>query len=373
MNDIRRQEFIVYSVAWTIVFAVPIALDYLATATSSVTFSWTAVCIMWLGILPFFLLFLVHDLLLSPLLVRRKRYFTYAVCVTVLIGLLVFGLSSDLWRECRLRLSESAHVYYLMPPPPRHEPHGEAMHPEVMLEVFNPVLMVNLVVAMMMVGLNIGVKMFFKAQRDERVMHEIEHQSLEKELEYLKYQINPHFYMNTLTNIYALVDLDPKKARTAILDLSKMMRYVLREGAETFVPLAHDVDFMRHYLSLMRLRYVDGVDVEVSLPDDCGQATVPPLLFVTFVENAFKHGISYRSRSFVRIVLTVEDGNVLFRCTNSRHADDHHGTGIGLDNVRRRLHLIYGEDSLLTIEQPEGQFDVSLKIPASHDQMHCNG
>lgn len=373
MNDIRRQETIVYSVAWTIVFAVPIALDYLATATSSVTFSWTAVCIMWIGILPFFLLFLVHDLLLSPLLVRQKRYTLYTVCVTALVVVLVACLSSDLWRECRLRLSESAHVYYLMPPPPRHEPHGIGGHPEVVLEVFNPVLMVNLVVALMMVGLNIGVKMFFKAQRDERVMHEIEHQSLEKELEYLKYQINPHFYMNTLTNIYALVDIDPKKARTAILDLSRMMRYVLREGAETLVPLAHDVDFMRHYLSLMRLRYVDGVDVEISLPDDCGHAAVPPLLFVTFVENAFKHGISYRSRSFVRIALTVEDGSVLFRCTNSRHADDKHGTGIGLDNVRRRLHLIYGENSQLSIEQPEGQFDVSLKIPASHDQMHCNG
>lgn len=373
MTDIRRQETIVYSVAWTIIFAIPIVLDYLATATSSVTFSWTAVCIMWLGILPFFLLFIVHDILVSPLLVQHKRYSAYVLCVTVLIVLVVACLSTDVWRDCRLHLSESAKVYYLMPPPPRHQPQNGPMHPEVMIEVFNPVQMVNIVVSLLTVGLNVGVKMFFKAQRDERVMHEIEHQSLQKELEYLKYQINPHFYMNTLTNIYALVELDPKKARTAILDLSRMMRYVLREGSETFVPLAHDVEFMRHYLSLMRLRYVDGVDVEISLPEDCGHASVPPLLFVTFVENAFKHGISYRSRSFVRISLTVDDDNVLFRCTNSRHADDKHGTGIGLENVRRRLHLIYGEDSLLAIEQPEGQFDVSLKIPATHDQMHSNG
>lgn len=266
-------------------------------------------------------------------------------------------------------------VVLFKPPPPHPEPHPartEEWFPD-RFEVINPHALVNCVVLLMMLGVNIGVKMFFKVQRDERTMREVERQSLEKELEYLKYQINPHFFMNTLANIDALVEIDPKKARTSILDLSRMMRYALSEGAKTLVPLCHDIDFMRHYLSLMRLRYVKGVNVSVDFPKNDNGVSIPPLLFVTFIENAFKHGISYRDASFVDIQLTVDDNNVRFHCVNSRHADDKHGTGIGLENVRRRLNLIYGTRYKLHIEQPEGKYELSLIIPKDYDKVPCNG
>lgn len=375
MTTSRRQEAAVYAVAWGIVYAVPVVLTYLATASTAAHFSWQSVMVMWVGLAPFAGLFLIHDLLVSPLMVKHKRYTLYGVCSLLLVALFMWGVTSRPWREYRFRQFDRADVVFLKPPPPAPEHARDAFsdsRPEI-LDVLNPHELVNCAVALMMLGLNIGVKMFFKAQRDERIVREVERQSLEKELEYLKYQINPHFFMNTLANIHALVEIDSKKAREAILDLSRMMRYVLREGAATFVPLAHDVDFMRHYLSLMRLRYVDKVDVSVDFPAVPGDVCVPPLLFVTFVENAFKHGISYREPSFVSLALSVGSGVVSFRCANSRHADDVRGTGIGLDNVRRRLGLIYGGRYTLEITQPEGRYEVSLTIPIDHDQVLSNG
>lgn len=371
----RFQETSFYVAAWFFVFTVPIALVYMTTANAREHFTWNSVFVMWVGLLPFLLAFIVHDLLITPVLLKLKKGLLYLACSLALVALFMVATTSSTWRDFRQHQLMGTRVVLFKPPPPHPEPHPartEEWFPD-RFEVINPHALVNCVVLLMMLGVNIGVKMFFKVQRDERTMREVERQSLEKELEYLKYQINPHFFMNTLANIDALVEIDPKKARTSILDLSRMMRYALSEGAKTLVPLCHDIDFMRHYLSLMRLRYVKGVNVSVDFPKNDNGVSIPPLLFVTFIENAFKHGISYRDASFVDIQLTVDDNNVRFHCVNSRHADDKHGTGIGLENVRRRLNLIYGTRYKLHIEQPEGKYELSLIIPKDYDKVPCNG
>ena len=375
LSSTRFQETCFYLAVWATVFTVPIALVYITSANAGEEFKWRSVTIMWMGLLPFLVAFLVHDTLLTPILLRHKRSLVYLACSAALVAVVMLCIMSHPWMSMRQRQLESTRVVLFKPPPPGPEPHG-GRHGEWApdrFEIISPHDLVNGVVLIMMLGVNIGVKMFFKVQRDERTMREVERQSLEKELEYLKYQINPHFFMNTLANIDALVEIDPQKARTSLLDLSRMMRYALSEGARTFVPLSHDIEFMRHYLSLMRLRYVKGVDVKVELPQTDCCASVPPLLFVTFIENAFKHGISYREQSFVDISLTVDDQSVRFHCTNSRHADDKPGTGIGLDNVRRRLNLIYGSRYKLDISQPEGIYELSLIIPKDYDKVPCNG
>ena len=179
--------------------------------------------------------------------------------------------------------------------------------------------------------------------------------------------------MNTLNNIHALVDIDPEKAKTSIVDLSKLMRYVLYEGNHPMVPLGRDVDFLRNYLKLMQLRYTDHVSISVSIPDELPDSLIAPMLLITFVENAFKHGVSYQQQSFVSIKLQAEDQRLLFSCRNSKKQADQTSTqpaskrisecGVGLANVKKRLDLLYGRNYTLDIKDEAETYNVELNIP----------
>jgi LytS/YehU family sensor histidine kinase len=165
--------------------------------------------------------------------------------------------------------------------------------------------------------------------------------------------------MNTLNNIHALVDIDTGKAKSTIVELSKLMRYVLYEASNKTILLLREVQFLENYVTLMSLRYPEKVSIEVP------EVQIPPLLFISFVENAFKHGVSYRKESFVHVVMQLEEGNRLaFRCTNSTGTssdEQHHG--IGLENIRKRLRLLFGNDYTLSITEEDDKFDVLLIIP----------
>ena len=192
----------------------------------------------------------------------------------------------------------------------------------------------------------------------------LEKENLEQQLEYLKYQINPHFFMNTLNNIHALVDIDPEKAKDTILELSKMMRFVLYEGDKKGVPITREFDFIRNYITLMRLRYTDKVEVKVELPAETPDYELPPLMLITFIENAFKHGISYQHDSFIHVKAGIEGNKLRFSCRNSKadRPNEEKG-GVGLANVKQRLNLIYGTNYTLNIQDEPDTYNVELEIP----------
>ena len=228
---------------------------------------------------------------------------------------------------------------------------------------------VAVIVMLLMLGMNLGVKWYFKTRNDSRQLQELERQNLEQQLEYLKYQINPHFFMNTLNNIHALVDIDPEKAKDTILELSKMMRFVLYEGNKHDVPLAREFQFIRNYVTLMSLRYTDKVDIQLELPEP-PEAVIPPLMLITFIENAFKHGISYQQLSFIRIKVIIEGRKLHFHCTNSKPVESKkkedqkaESGGVGLTNVKKRLNLLYGKNFTLNIKDEASTYDVELVIP----------
>ena len=179
--------------------------------------------------------------------------------------------------------------------------------------------------------------------------------------------------MNTLNNIHALVDIDPEQAKNTIVELSKLMRYVLYDGSRPTIPLSKETEFLKHYIGLMRLRYSDSVRIEVDIPDETPDVQVPPLLFVSFVENAFKHGISYQSESFIMVSLNVREGYISFSCINSKHEtnQDPH-SGIGLENTRKRLRLLYQDNYTFNINENAKTYEVLLKIPVNYDQMSGN-
>lgn len=219
-------------------------------------------------------------------------------------------------------------------------------------------------ILVLLFGMNIGIKLYFKNENDAHALEQLQQKNVEEQLKYLKYQINPHFFMNTLNNIHTLIDIDPDKAKEALIELSKMMRYVLYEANNAMVPLDREVEFLRNYIRLMRLRYTDDLKISVSLPNEVPNRQVPPLIFITFVENAFKHGVSYAHNSFIDIKLSIDDTSTLFCCRNSRsEKTEGHKEGVGLNNVRQRLQLIYGESYALRITDDDDTYNVSLSLP----------
>ncbi len=215
-------------------------------------------------------------------------------------------------------------------------------------------------------GMNIGAKLFFRHRDDEHRMKELERANLHHTLTQLRYQLNPHLLMNTLNNIHSLIDIDPVVAQEAVVELSRLLRFVLYDADRERVLLRHDLEFIQHYVALMRVRYADTVRIDMRMPDVLPDVEVPPLLFISFVENAFKHGVSYQKESFIEIEESLSDdiSQLHFSCRNSNHgASTLEYGGVGLSNVRQRLKLLYGEDYTLEIDNDPKVYTVRLTIP----------
>ena len=329
--------------------------------------------------LPFLVLFTIHDLLLAPLLIRRKRVVPYLLCTVVLMGVFSFYvLASEGLFDGR---PEPMERHGQNPPPPHDFMEDRGMPPENgerpefrRPEPHRPTHdkkpigtgVSKIIIAFMMLGVNLGAKYYTNYSLEKKRLEDLEKENLRYRLEYLRYQINPHFFMNTLNNIHALVDVSPEKAKDSIVELSRLMRHVLYDSNGPTVGLAKELDFLRHYLYLMRLRYTDCVRIEYSFPEDDGGAQVPPLLMATIAENAFKHGVSYKSDSFIRLTVALESGKVIFRCANSMNADHDEQAvgGIGLDNIQKRLSLLYGEDFVLHIDKSSFEYEVLIILPS---------
>lgn len=196
------------------------------------------------------------------------------------------------------------------------------------------------------VGVSVALRLSMQWKHSERARVEAEAKRSQAELKNLKNQINPHFLLNTLNNIYALVAFNQEKAQQAILELSRLLRYMLYENQSDRVRLSKEVDFLRNYIALMKLRINDDVDVrvEIDVPDN-EEIVVAPLIFISLVENAFKHGISSTGRSFIHIYLKADQEYLRFYCANSNFPKnkmrDKAPGGIGLKQVASRLELSY--------------------------------
>ena len=198
----------------------------------------------------------------------------------------------------------------------------------------------------LMVGLSVAIKMTQKWIVSEKERKQLEQERTEAELKNLKNQLNPHFLFNTLNNIYSLIAISPDRAQSAVLELSKMLRYVLYENAQAYVPMEKELEFNHNYIELMRLRLARHVKVEVDMPDGlCRGYQIAPLLFITLIENAFKHGVSNSKPSFIDLDIHQKGDRVVCYLKNSyfpKDAEqDKSGSGIGIKNLRKRLELIY--------------------------------
>ena len=170
-------------------------------------------------------------------------------------------------------------------------------------------------------------------------------QKTEAEIKNLKYQINPHFLLNVLNSIYALIAIDTEKAQAAVQELSKMMRYLLSNFDVPTIPLKQEMEFIETYVNLMRLRITNKVDLQynVDVPTN-NNMEIAPMILISLVENAFKHGISPMDKSFIHIYILARNNKLHFSCINSffpKDADDKTPSGVGLKLVEKRLELSY--------------------------------
>ncbi len=248
----------------------------------------------------------------------RKRYVWFLLANLVLVGGLNFGLvflptfTHDLPYFAKLNMYTGLFVYMLL----------------------------NLA----MIAAPIALRHFIRTNRLRQQLREEQAKRTEAELAWLKNQINPHFLFNTLNNISSLTQIDPDKAQDAIAQLSDLLRYAMYETNKEQVPVGGEVEFMRNYIELMRLRCNNKTEVNYWEHIEDANRQVAPLLFISIIENAFKHGTSTNRPSFIDISVGQDGDALVFDCTNTNFPKtdaDRSGSGIGLENTRRRLDLLY--------------------------------
>ena len=372
MQEQSKYENVAYVALWGLLFAAPLLSLYVRTANDSdLTFNWQEVWMIWRHFGVYLLIFLVHNFVLAPLLIYRHKRWLYALLTACMIGTFAFYQCNSRPDHMRRHLPHDMEQREPRPmddrfghePPPEfrgERPDFKEKRPPVIIGEHD---IVSIVVVILMCGMNLGIKLYFRSRKDHKKLQALEKENLEQQLEYLKYQINPHFFMNTLNNIHALVDINPEKAKDTILELSKMMRFVLYEGDKKGVPLSREFDFIRHYITLMQLRYTDKVRITVDLPQEVPDRQIPPLMLITFIENAFKHGVSYQHYSFIDIKVTVND-KLHFTCRNSKaEKSNEEKGGVGLQNVKQRLNLLYDNNYTLNIQDEPDVYHVELTIP----------
>ncbi len=338
-----------------------------------------------LFVVPFVLLFVVHHYVLL-----NRQYFLgriKAYVVSSLLVLSVFG-TGCYW----------LHDFQGHRPEERTPMHNTAKSKEEYRKYENsrdrnlapgpaPVTM-DMILALLLIGADFITSIYLKHAAERQRRDEIEQENLKNELRYLRAQISPHMLMNTLNNIHAMVEIDSAEAQNMLIELSKLMRYAIYEGDPPSTTLACEIDFIESYVALMSKRYSPKrlkVQLDLNVVDS-HTISLPPLLFIVIIENAFKHGVSPFGTTNLSISLTLVDGErIKFVCSNSIHHDtatslksaeinDYKqsssiqgvGGGLGLRNLRKRLDLLFGKHYKLDIDSHNNIFTVLLTIPYSY-------
>lgn len=210
----------------------------------------------------------------------------------------------------------------------------------------------------------VAIKLVRSGMRQGKIQQEMVKRKLETELQFLKAQINPHFFFNTLNNIYALSRKKSDETPAVIMKLSKLFRFILYEAQKKFISIGAEIQVVENYIELERIRYNDKLKIIFNRSIDNEARSVAPLILLPFVENAFKHGASEsRFNSYIHIDLKVEQASLYFTCANSKAEElvKSDSEKIGLGNIRRQLELLY-PDHLLEISDTNAEFKVLLKL-----------
>ncbi len=374
-DKISWVERVTIMLFWLVVITMPILF------MDEVRQNWRAVHVVWSEAIVVGVLFLINRFVLLRYLFFNKRYTGYVLslglifCATA-VAVMHFDVVQHLISMFNDEVPISPFVHdlyndlsaaYDLPPLELHSAHrppssrgASAVPPDVSV-----LIMAAIVVALDM-GLAVMTKWFIAQQRESQS----ERAEITAQLSRLQSQVSPHFFMNTLNNIHALVDIDSQRAKQTIIEFSELMDYLLYECSNhNFVPLQREIEFVQGYTNLMRLRYSERVEITMGCEGVIPSVKIPPLLFLNFIENAFKYGVDNEKSSYIKILFRFSEWSIDMTIQNSNHQHSAKSKrhGLGIANARRRLELIYGDRYSLTIADREASYYVNLKMPIKYD------
>jgi hypothetical protein len=363
-------EILIYGVIWMGIFSIPFFNQW-----GYSTLDWEKLFSEWLRIFCFFLVFLVNLTFLVPKYLIPQKYWTYTISAILLIAIVtVSGLMFNSFLfpppitmpPMNLGSGIPMELGSNMPAPIGFKPGRKTNYDSITLLVIG-----NVIISVLVVGSSTTVKVIGQWLIADDKRKDLEKEQLKNELAFLRHQVSPHFFMNTLNNIHSLIDINTEDAKDAVIRLSTMMRYLLYETMHGYTSLVKEIGFIESYISLMQLRFSEHVNVKLEVPGKVPDIMLPPMLFISLLENAFKHGVSYQKESFVLFRLEILNNRLNCIIKNSKHGSVQEGvnrySGIGLANSRKSLDLLFGHNYRFEIDETESEYHVFLSVPLQTD------
>jgi two-component system LytT family sensor kinase len=336
-----KKRWLYHPLYWLLYYSMTIALYHgLHDPISVGTFVTTAIMVATQAAF-----FCINTYILIPRLLFIRKYGWYALSLILLL------------LTCPLVFQSLQYLYGLLADPVRMKKMHFFTYGNWIVEI---------IICVYAIGLATGVKFAKDTLINQHIQKEREKHYLETELKFLRAQIQPHFFFNTLNNIYSLTLKKSDRAPDIILKLSDLMSYMLYESTAPLVPLTKEIDYLRNYLDVEQLRFGQRLTIDFSIQGATMGVQIPPMILILFLENSFKHGVKHNiSDILLTIRLRVEPDHLFFHVENPITEDEQgsDNKGIGLKNVRRRLDLLYGDRYDLDIREENRIFIVSLKMP----------
>jgi hypothetical protein len=363
-RKIKYAEISLISLVWIVLLVIPVL--FREDNNNPV---WRSIHNQLEVLIPVSLLFLLNRFVFVPFLLFKRKLILYIISVSGMI--LLFSLGS-IYYDTRINLPtgnrppESSQRY---PPPgpspdkerqPEKPPQPSRRQPRPVPPFAN-----FIVLSVLVVGFDTGLRSGLQWIEAENEKIQLEKAHVATQLVLLRNQVSPHFFMNTLNNIYSLIESDKERSKQAVMKLSKLMRFLLYENQNEKVILSKEFDFIKNYVDLMKLRFVDEVEIKLIIPDTYTDVEIPALLFISYLENAFKYGTSYQHKSLIEAIFKIENEHLFFSCKNNKNvfSEKNDAIGIGLQNSRQRLNLLFKDRYSLSINETDDTFSVALKIP----------
>lgn len=305
--------------------------------------------------------FYINTHVLLPRLIEKKKYLFYALYI-LFIFLIYFFIQRLIWHNFNPIMNG--------PPPPHEMFEGKRFSERNNLLPWRQISLSFFQFFLFFI-LSIGYKIALSWISINQRNREIEAEMLKSELSYLKAQINPHFFFNTLNTIYALTLSKSEKASEATLLLSQIVRYVLDKSKEDFVSLQEEVLYLEDYINLQKLRFSTALNVNFNIVGDPDKYNIAPLIMIPFIENAFQYGVSTHYTSEIDILIEAKEDKVYFKVNNHIYKSDNNvfdRNSIGIENTRKRLDLIYPGNYSLVINNQNDSFQVELFINSQDKQ-----
>ncbi|MEQ1677829.1 MAG: histidine kinase [Chitinophagaceae bacterium] len=304
----------------------------------------------------FLFLFYFNYFILIPQLYLKKKYLLYFLIICSLFVAVFFIKPFD-------------GLMFLNPPPgqaPRMERVGNRPPPPPNNGQHKRMDINSIILFVTIWSLSTAIPVIRQWRLTEQRAIQAEADKANAELSFLKSQVNPHFLFNTLNNIYSLAVTKSENTAPSIMKLSNIMRYVTDEIHEDFVPLDSEIECMKDFIDLQRMRLGEKMNVSLSITGDTADKKIVPLILMTFTENVFKYGISSHEPSAIIIKLSADEHNITFFCQNKLFETKRNTerTGIGIPNAKQRLQHLYPNKHFLDISAEKGLFTVQLTLQA---------